>query len=48
MRDYEFKKCEVISKEQMIEKGKDLSKKIQNNEIEINKRRKEYLKDRII
>ena len=46
--DREFKKCEVISKEQMIEKGKDLSKKIQNNEIEINKRRKEYLKDRII
>jgi len=48
VRDNEFKKCEVISKEQMIEKGKDLSKKIQNNEIEINKRRKEYLKDRII
>ena len=50
--DREFKKCEVISKEQMIEKGKDLSEKIQNNEIEINKRReeylKEYLKDRII
>ena len=48
VRDNEFKKCEVISKEQMIEKGKDLSKKIQNNEIEINKRRKINLKDRII